>query len=68
VEASWDMVIFDEAHHVRRRREGRNKVTVTQAYRLADDLKDQVDGLLLLTATPMQLDPFELYSLIGSAR
>src|SRR6202035_362746 len=31
---------------------------------LADELKDQVNGLLLLTATPMQVHPFELYSLI----
>ena len=64
IEAPWDIVVFDEAHHVRRKYEGPNKYRATQAYRLADELKELVDGLLLLTATPMQLHPFELYSLI----
>lgn len=64
VEAPWDLVIFDEAHRVRRWLQSGNKEKTTQAYRLADDLKDLVAGLLLLTATPMQLHPFELYSLI----
>jgi DNA-binding PadR family transcriptional regulator len=64
IEAEWDMVIFDEAHRVRRHRQGASKTRVTQAYRLADELKELVNGLLLLTATPMQVHPFELYSLI----
>lgn len=64
LEAEWDLVIFDEAHRVRRSRQGGNKVNTTKAYEMADDLKDLTDGLLLLTATPMQLHPFELYSLI----
>ncbi len=64
IEAPWDLVIFDEAHRVRRWLESRDKPKTTRAYRLADDLKDLVAGLLLLTATPMQLHPFELYSLI----
>jgi superfamily II DNA or RNA helicase len=63
VEADWDLVVFDEAHRVRRWLQGRQPKT-TQAYRLADELKELVPGLLLLTATPMQLHPFELYSLI----
>jgi superfamily II DNA or RNA helicase len=64
IDAPWDIVVFDEAHHVRRRYEGPDRYRATQAYRLADELKEFVDGLLLLTATPMQLHPFELYSLI----
>lgn len=59
VDADWDMVVFDEAHRVRRTR-----TRTTLAYELADELKEVVDGLLLLSATPMQLDPYELYSLI----
>lgn len=59
VDAGWDMVVFDEAHRVRRTRD-----RTTLAYDLADELKEMVDGLLLLSATPMQLDPYELYSLI----
>jgi superfamily II DNA or RNA helicase len=64
LEADWDLVIFDEAHRVRRWLQSGSKAQTTLAYRLADDLKDVVPGLLLLTATPMQLHPFELYSLI----
>ncbi len=52
-------MVFDEAHRVRR-----TKASTTLGYRLANRLKDQVDGMLLLTATPMQLHPYELYSLI----
>ncbi|SEP19112.1 Helicase conserved C-terminal domain-containing protein [Trujillonella endophytica] len=59
LEAEWDLVIFDEAHRVRRTRQKE-----TNAYKLADELKETTNGLLLLTATPVQLDPFELYSLI----
>jgi len=59
LEASWDLVIFDEAHRVRR-----TKQKETQAYALADQLKETVDGFLLLTATPVQLSAYELYSLI----
>lgn len=33
-------------------------------YRLLDALRDKVGGLLLLTATPMQLHEYELYSMI----
>jgi SNF2 family DNA or RNA helicase len=64
IEAEWDLVIFDEAHRVRRHLQGTTKTRTTQAYRLADELKELVNGLLLLTATPMQVHPFELYSLI----
>lgn len=63
-EATWDFVIFDEAHHARRKYEAPGKVTATQAYRLIDELKELAEGLLLLSATPMQLHPYELYSMI----
>lgn len=63
VSAGWDLVIFDEAHRVRRYKTG-NQVRQTRAYKLADELKDHTNGLLLLTAAPMQLHSYELYSLI----
>lgn len=63
VEAGWDLVVFDEAHRVRRSLHGK-RVSATLGYQLADELKEAVDGMLLLTATPMQLHPYELYSLI----
>lgn len=64
VEAGWDLVIFDEAHRVRRWRQGAKSVKTTKAYELAERLRDNVAGMLMLSATPMQLHPFELYSLI----
>jgi SNF2 family DNA or RNA helicase len=64
VEAEWDLVIFDEAHRVRRWRPSPSKTNTTKAYELADELKELAPGVLLLTATPMQLHPFELYSLV----
>lgn len=63
VSAGWDLVVFDEAHRVRRNRVG-NQLKRTRAYELADELKELTNGFLLLTATPMQLHNYELYSLI----
>lgn len=66
--AGWDLVIIDEAHHARRTWDGPNRSTETNLYRLASSLADPdrttSAGFLLLTATPMQLHRFELYSLV----
>ena len=63
-EADWDLVIVDEAHHARRYRSG----DTTRLYRLVRDLAAPGHfarrGMLFLTATPMQLDTHELYSLV----
>lgn len=53
-DARWDLVIFDEAHHLRGER----------AYDVAVDLATNSWGLLLLTATPLKLDPEEYYRLL----
>ena len=63
VKADWDLVIVDEAHHVRRHWDDGNP-RPNQAYELIDELHDRVNGLLLLTATPMQLHSFELFSMV----
>jgi len=67
-DAGWDMIVIDEAHHARRTRQAGNRSTSTNLYRLAQHLSDPEltagQAMLLLTATPMQLDPYELYSLI----
>ena len=66
--AGWDVVVIDEAHHARRQWQGDGRYETTQLYRLAKSLNDPDVGgaasCLLLTATPMQLHPFELYSLV----
>src|SRR5713101_8447340 len=53
-EAYWDLVIFDEAHHLK----------ADKAFELARGLAGNCWGLLLLTATPMQLDPEEYHRLL----
>ena len=63
VEAHWDMIIVDEAHHARRHPDG----STTAPYRLLRDLApdEQVNRpMLFLTATPMQLNTSELYALV----
>ena len=58
--ARWDLVIFDEAHHL----------TSPKAFEAAEAAADNSYGLLLLTATPLQLDPeehFKLLSLVDPA-
>ena len=65
--ADWDLVIFDEAHHLRRYLRGstlNSEREVTLSYRLGQSLADRVRSLLLLTATPMQLHRYETYSLL----
>ncbi|MFW9879813.1 MAG: SNF2-related protein, partial [Candidatus Thorarchaeota archaeon] len=63
---SWDIVIFDEAHHLRRylinATTGRYRETLN--YELARNLSTTTESMLLLSATPLQLHSFELFSLI----
>jgi SNF2 family DNA or RNA helicase len=66
-EVSWDMVIVDEAHHARvhvsgRRREETRLYKAVRALVSPDVFSKR--AALFLTATPMQLDSGELYSLI----
>lgn len=66
--AGWDMVVVDEAHHARRTYQGSGKYTTTNLYRLVEGLADpdlaRAQSMLFLSATPMQLHRYELYSLI----
>ena len=50
----WDLVIVDEAHHIKNR--------ATLGWKLVDGLKSRF--LLLLTATPIENDLDELYQLV----
>jgi SNF2 family DNA or RNA helicase len=50
----WDMVVIDEAHHLRNAR--------TQLWRFASELQKQY--ILLLTATPVQNNLEELFNLV----
>lgn len=48
--SDWDMLVVDEAHHLQWSEDG-----FDEGYALVETLSRQVDGLLLLTATPEQL-------------
>lgn len=59
----WDCIVFDEAHHISRKRYGK-KVDATQNYRLAEKVRDHTRDILFLSATPHQGDGFQFWSLI----
>jgi ERCC4-related helicase len=61
----WDLVVLDEAHHARRRGAGTPGESGPNALlRLMRRLRERTRGLLLLTATPMQVHPVELWDLM----
>ncbi len=61
----WDLVILDEAHHARRRGAGSTQDKGPNALLgLMRGLKAKCASLLLLTATPMQVHPVELWDLM----
>ena len=62
----WDLIVLDEAHHARRRATGAKRHDRPNALlRLMRGLKERTRGLLLLTATPMQVHPIETWDLLA---
>ena len=59
----WDLVVFDEAHHLTASRTG-GKVRKTENYKLAEALKAHTRDLMLLSATPHQGNHFQFWMLI----
>lgn len=59
----WDLVVFDEAHHLSVYRYG-NKVKKTENFKLAEAIRDHCRDLILLSATPHQGDHFRFWMLI----
>lgn len=59
----WDLVVFDEAHHLSVYRNG-NKVKKTENFKLAEALRGHSRDLILLSATPHQGDHFRFWMLI----
>jgi SNF2 family DNA or RNA helicase len=59
----WDLVVFDEAHHLSVYRNG-SKVKKTENFKLAEAIRDHCRDLLLLSATPHQGDHFRFWMLI----
>ena len=61
----WDLVVLDEAHHARRRAAGAASEGGPNALlQLMRSLKERTKGLVLLTATPMQVAPVEVWDLL----
>ena len=64
--APWDLVVLDEAHHARRRAAGSAQEGGPNALLgLMQNLQARTDALLLLTATPMQVHPVEVWDLLS---
>ena len=59
----WDLVVFDEAHHLSAYRSF-DKVRKTENYKLAEALRGHSRDLILLSATPHQGDHFRFWMLI----
>ncbi|MBL7988708.1 MAG: DEAD/DEAH box helicase family protein [Chlorobi bacterium] len=59
----WDLVVFDEAHHLTAQRAG-EKIRKTENYKLAEALKDHSRDLILLSATPHQGNHFQFWMLV----
>ena len=58
--------MLDEAHHARRRAAGSPQEGGPNALlHLMQGLKDRTEGLVLLTATPMQVHPIEVWDLLN---
>jgi superfamily II DNA or RNA helicase len=58
----WDLIVFDEAHHLTADRTG-GKVRKTENFKLGEALKSHTRDLLLLSATPHQGDHFRFWML-----
>lgn len=56
----FDLVIIDEAHHIRH--------SDTGTYKVARYFTDNADAVVMLTATPVQTDDDDLYTLLNTLR
>jgi SNF2 family DNA or RNA helicase len=60
----WDLVVLDEAHHARRKSPQNRKETPNRLLELMEQIKDKTKCLVLLSATPMQIDAIEIFDLL----
>ncbi|MHC5754539.1 MAG: DEAD/DEAH box helicase [Nostoc sp.] len=61
----WDLVVLDEAHHARRKSPQDRKETPNRLLQLMTQLKEKTKSLILLSATPMQIDAIEVFDLLN---
>jgi superfamily II DNA or RNA helicase len=68
VQASrWDLVVFDEAHHLSRRQVGL-QYRANQRFEAAAELRESCDNIILLTATPHKGDDAQFKALLELLR
>ena len=61
----WDLLVVDEAHHARRRSPGTpQEGGPNRLLSLMQKIQDKAASMLLMTATPMQVHPVELWDLL----
>jgi superfamily II DNA or RNA helicase len=61
----FDLIIVDEAHHARRKGGATaKKYEPNRMLRLLSGLSSKTNGLVLLTATPLQVGPVEVWDLL----
>jgi ERCC4-related helicase len=61
----WDLILLDEAHHARRKSPGTpQEGGPNSLLKLMQQLRTKTRSLLLMTATPMQVHPVELFDLL----
>lgn len=65
---SWDLLVVDEAHHARRKDFLQRIYRPNNLLSLLNDFKfsDKYASLLLMTATPMQVHPLEVWDLLST--
>ena len=63
----WDLIVVDEAHHARRREVGSNhgRQRPNAMLKLLQGISKRTKGLVLLTATPLQVHPVEVRDLLA---
>ena len=60
-----DLLVVDEAHAARVKRELDGSRRPTLLWRMLSDIGERIPHLVFLTATPMQMDPSEYHALLG---
>lgn len=61
----WDLLVLDEAHHARRQGAGTpQEKGPNRLLRLMRGIREKARSILLLTATPMQVHPVEIWDLL----
>ncbi|MFC7073035.1 helicase-related protein [Halovenus rubra] len=63
--ASWDVAVFDEAHHLTARRGSDDSIERTQRYTVGEAVAENSDALLLMTGTPHKGKSDQFYFLVS---